>query len=110
VTRIAHALLVLWILAASSIAYADEFRPAYLQLTQVGPATYDVLWKVPALDENTVLKVKPVFPQGTQDMSPRTSAFAANASVQRWRIEVDGGLAGKAVEFPDLGTTRSTCS
>jgi hydrogenase/urease accessory protein HupE len=104
--RAARAVLVAWLLAMLGTAHADEFRPAYLQLTQVGPTTYDVLWKVPALDENTVLRVKPLFPGGTRDLSERTSAFAANAAVQRWRIEVDGGLAGKAIAFPDLGTMR----
>ena len=29
---------------------ADEFRPAYLQLTQIDAETYGVLWKVPALE------------------------------------------------------------
>ena len=28
-------------------ARADEFKPAYLQLTQLDQETYDVLWKTP---------------------------------------------------------------
>ena len=32
---------------------ADEFKPAYLQLTQLDRETYEVLWKVPAIDEST---------------------------------------------------------
>ena len=85
---------------------ADEFRPAYLQLTQVDAVTYDVLWKVPALDEFTTLKVRPVFPAGTQPVEQVRSIYAAGAAVQRWRVQIDGGLTGRAIEFTDLATSR----
>ena len=39
-------------------ARADVFRPAYLQLKQLDAETYDVAWKVPALDSQTTLKVE----------------------------------------------------
>lgn len=85
---------------------ADEFRPAYLQLRQVDADTYDVLWKLPALDESTTLKLRPQFPPGAQAITPPRSSFAAGTAVQRWRIRVDGGLAGKAIEFPDQAASR----
>ncbi len=87
-------------------AMADEFRPAYLQLKQLDATTYDVLWRVPALDANTTLRLQPVFPPGTQDLTERTSSYAGNAAVLRWRIRVDGGMAGQAVEFPQLPGSR----
>lgn len=86
---------------------ADEFRPAYLQLTQLDETTYDVLWKIPAIDENTTLRVKPLFPSGTELIGPVTSSFAGNAAAQRWRIRVAGGLAGKCVTFTGLADTRT---
>jgi hydrogenase/urease accessory protein HupE len=99
-------LLALLLLLFSVPAAADEFKPAYLQLIQRDSARYDVLWKVPALDEATTLKIKPVFPPGTRDVTPRRSSYANGASVIRWRVEVPGGLAGKAVTFPEMATTR----
>jgi hydrogenase/urease accessory protein HupE len=87
-------------------ALADEFRPAYLQLKQIDATTYDVLWRVPALDANTTLRLQPVFPDGTQELTERSSSYASNAAVLRWRIRVDGGMAGKAVEFPQLPGSR----
>ncbi len=87
-------------------ATADEFRPAYLQLHEVDVTTYDVLWKVPALDESTTLAVRPVFPQGTQPLTPMYGSYSAGTAVQRWRVRVDGGLNGKAIEFPNLSATR----
>jgi len=93
-------------LAAVLPAMADEFRPAYLQLRQIDAAAYEVLWKVPALDEATTLRVVPIFPPGARTRTPVRSSYAAGTAVQRWRLEVDGGLAGKAVEFSGLADAR----
>jgi len=87
-------------------AVADEFRPAYLQLTQTSADSYDVLWKSPALDEYTPLKVRPVFPAGVTEQGARHSTFAAGTMRQRWQIVVPGGLNGKAIEFPGLAEAR----
>jgi len=84
---------------------ADEFRPAYLQLRQVDAVTYDVLWKVPALDETTAMKVRPVFPDHTQALTPVRSSYATGATALRWRVAVEGGLAGKDIGFPDLSAS-----
>ena len=93
-------------LGAISSARADEFKPAYLQLTQVDPETYDVLWKIPAIDESMTLKVKPRFPDGAGPLTPVRGTFARGVTVQRWRERVPGGLDGKAIVFSDLSATR----
>jgi hydrogenase/urease accessory protein HupE len=102
--------VIRWLLAlllfVSAPLAADEFKPAYLQLTERGGDSYDVLWKVPALDETTTLKLKPVFPPGTRDTSARRSSFANGAAVVRWRVEVPGGLNGRTIAFPDQAITR----
>jgi hydrogenase/urease accessory protein HupE len=100
------ALFLLLTLGAALPAVADEFRPAYLQLRQVDAVTYDVLWKVPALDEYTTLKVRPVFPPQAQPVEPIRSSYAAGTAVQRWQVQIDGGLAGYAIEFTDLAASR----
>lgn len=102
--RMALALLLL--LAAVAPAAADEFRPAYLQLVQLDSVTYDVLWKVPALDEQTTLAVRPEFPAGTQVLTPVRSTFASGSTVQRWRIRVPGGLVGHSIGFTGLAAAR----
>jgi hypothetical protein len=90
----------------SGIATADEFRPAYLELTQRSTTDYDVLWKLPALDESTTLRLQPRFPAGTRDLTERTSTFASGVAVLRWRIHVPAGLNGQSIEFPDLAAQR----
>ena len=87
-------------------AVADEFRPAYLDLHQIDGTRYDVLWKVPALDESVVLKVAPLFPAGARAMTPVQSIYAAGAVVRRWRMEIEGGLSGKTIEFWDGSGAR----
>jgi hydrogenase/urease accessory protein HupE len=98
------ALVASLILAAP--ASADDFRPAYLQITQDDATTYDVLWKVPALGEDAVLRVHPAFPPGTTNLTPKRSSYANGVAVQRWRVEVPGGLEGKAIAFPGLSEVR----
>jgi hydrogenase/urease accessory protein HupE len=102
-----RALLLLVLALFATAATADEFKPAYLQLVQTAPESYDVLWKVPALDEATTLKLKPVFPPGTTEITPRRGAFANGASVIRWKINVPGGLDGKPVGFEGLSLVRT---
>jgi hypothetical protein len=64
------------VLYAAVPARGDEFKPGYLQLTQLDPETYDVLWKIPAIDEATTLKVKPQFPDGTERLTEVRSTFS----------------------------------
>jgi hydrogenase/urease accessory protein HupE len=94
------------LLNAVAPAVADEFKPGYLQLTQVDRETYDVLWKIPAIDESTSLKVRPQFPDGTEVLTPVRGTFSRGVTVQRWRIRVPEGLDGKAIVFSQLSETR----
>jgi hypothetical protein len=100
------ALWIVLLLAGFVTAEADEFRPAYLQLRQLDATTYDVLWKVPAIDASTTLRVRPVFPAGTRTLTEPVSSFASNAAVLRWKVTADGGLTGKVIKFPGLAETR----
>lgn len=105
ISTIARRLIALLIMLAAPAA-ADEFRPAYLQLREVDATTYDVVWKVPAIDELTTLKVSPQFPPGTRWLTPIHSSFAGGTAVLRSRIAIDGGLDGKPISFSNLSTAR----
>jgi hydrogenase/urease accessory protein HupE len=99
-------LFALALLLAAVPARADEFKPGYLQITQLDRETYDVLWKIPAIDESTTLKVKPQFPDGTEVVVSMRSTYSRGIVVQRWRARVPGGLDGKAIVFWQLSETR----
>lgn len=98
------AVLLIGLLLALPL-HADVFKPAYLQLQQVDSDTFDVLWKVPALDANTILKVKPAFPAGTREIITPRSIYTDGAVVQRWQVQVPGGLEGKPILFGNLQNT-----
>ena len=102
--RVLALLAIAWMLCEP--ARADEFRPAYLQLRQLDAGQYEVLWKVPALDEARTLSIRPVFPDGTRELTPVESRFAAGTAVQRWKISAEGGLAGKGIDFVGDSTRR----
>jgi hypothetical protein len=99
------AAVLLNLLLLASPASADVFRPAYLQLQQTSDDTFNVLWKVPAIDAETVLKVKPQFPDGTQEVLARSSTYDQGTSAQRWRVRVPGGLEGRPITFTNLAET-----
>ena len=107
IKRLINPLLAVALLLFAGLAGADVFKPAYLQLTQVDQNTYDVMWKLPALDESTSLKLKPRFPEGTQNLNQPQTAYAGGMSVQRWRISLPGGLNGKDVAIDGLAETRT---
>jgi hydrogenase/urease accessory protein HupE len=94
------------VLCAGDATRADEFKPGYLQLTQIDRETYDVLWKIPAIDESTTLKARPIFPDGSEMLGPPRGTYSRGVAVQRWRIRVPGGLDGKPVGFAQLSETR----
>jgi hydrogenase/urease accessory protein HupE len=107
VSRFPCWLLVLAVLlGAAAASSADEFKPGYLQLTQIDHDIYDVLWKIPAINEFITLKVKPRFPEGTMAVSEVHSTYSRGMTVQRWRIRVPEGLDGKAILFAQLSETR----
>ena len=68
-TRLLPVSLLCLVLLAPSLS-AHEVRPAYLELTQTGAETYEVLWKVPARGEDQRLALYVEFPPGTAYATP----------------------------------------
>lgn len=99
------ALLLLCLLGLSAGAWAHEVRPAYLELRQTGPESYDVLWKVPALGDEKRLGVSVAFPPGTVNLSEPLGAFFERAFIERWAVTRAGGLTGGTVLIDGLRGT-----
>ena len=95
--------LILSLMAAAPL-WAHEMRPAYLQITETEPGTYDVMWKVPALgDMRLSLYVR--FPSDVEVVTPPVGGLAGGAYIERWRIRRPGGLAGTPVVIDGLAAT-----
>lgn len=99
--RVLRALVLLFglISLVCASAQADVFRPAYLELTELGGDRYEVLWKVPAQSEQVALALDVVFPKGTTSVDTPRSAFTGDTLIKRWRIERPGGLIGQAIRI-----------
>jgi hydrogenase/urease accessory protein HupE len=83
---------------------AHELRPAYLELRQTSPDTYDVLWKIPARGEDLRLALYIRFPADCQETTPRR-IFGGGAYVERWRVQCPGGLTGSTLRIEGLSAT-----
>jgi hydrogenase/urease accessory protein HupE len=87
------------LLCLAGISSADIFRPAYLELRELGDDQYEVLWKVPALGDNQRLAAYVVFPAGTENLSEPRPFIVEGAWIERWRISHPDGLVGKVVRI-----------
>ena len=100
-------LFVLALLSWSAPALAHELRPGYLELTQTGAETYDVLWKVPAAGNDMRLSLHVRFPPGTEETSDHRGLFVGGAFVERWSIRRTGGLTDETLHIDGLGATMT---
>jgi hydrogenase/urease accessory protein HupE len=98
-------LVALFLGLAGSTAKADNFSPAYLEMTERGRGVYDVRWKTPAQSEVIVMPIKPVFPASSRMNRPLASTYAAGAVVMTGQIIVPGGIEGKEIRFDGLAET-----
>lgn len=98
---IAVAILLAW--AGASLAH--EVRPAYLEIRQTGPETYDVFWKVPALGDDRRLGLYVRFPEDVREISEPHAGLADGAYSERWSIERERGLAGAEISIEGLDST-----
>ena len=94
--RLTSAILLFALVGAAN---ADIFKPAYLELRELGNDRYEVLWKVPALGDNQRLAAYVQFPAGTEDLSESQPFISDGAWVERWQISHPGGLVGKMVRI-----------
>ncbi|MEJ2383021.1 MAG: HupE/UreJ family protein [Xanthomonadales bacterium] len=92
-----RAVLALLLLTASTLAGADVFRPAYLEITEQPEQTYEVFWKVPSLGGGTRLSAYVQFPDTAEvTREPRVMEIGG-AWNERWQVRVPGGLVGHEV-------------
>jgi hydrogenase/urease accessory protein HupE len=65
------------------MAAAHEVRPALLQITEVSPDRFDVLWKQPSAGE-WALKLRPSVSNGLLDHEPDEETLSSGFVMRRW--------------------------
>jgi hydrogenase/urease accessory protein HupE len=88
-------------------ALSDELRPGYLEMRQISPGAYNLLFKIPARGEDLRLAIYVSLPEGTQDVAPPRASFSDGAYVERRTIRRDGGLIGQPVVIEGLSATST---
>jgi hydrogenase/urease accessory protein HupE len=88
-------------------AVSDELRPGYLEMRQISPGAYNMLFKIPAKGEDLRLAIYVNLPEGTQDVAPPRASFRDGAYVERRTIRRDGGLIGQSVAIEGLSATST---
>ena len=97
--------LVSFLVLLSVSALAHEVRPAYLELHQTGPDTYDALWKVPGQGENLRLGLYVELPAGCTNVTQPRGSMANNAYTERWTVKCPGELNGGTIHIAGLSGT-----
>jgi hydrogenase/urease accessory protein HupE len=90
-----RAALATGLLLLSLSAFADVFRPAYLEVRELGGDEYAVLWKVPALGGDQRLAIYVRLPDGADVLDGPRVVATGDSWVERSKIRYEGGLAGK---------------
>lgn len=101
--RFALALAFLALLLAPA-AHAHESRPAYLELREVAPGRYELLWRTPTFS-GMPLPVSLALPADLVDVAPPRSRTLPDSRIEQRVLERAGGLAGQRIEFPGLQAT-----
>ena len=85
-------------------ASAHESRPAYMEVTEIAPHRYQVLWRTPLLS-GMRLPVALRFPDGTRNVTEPTLREFPDSLVERRLIELGSGLTGARIEIVGLQAT-----
>jgi hydrogenase/urease accessory protein HupE len=92
------------LLALQGVGVAHELRPGFLEISQTGPETYDVRFKVPARgDMRLALYVR--LPEQCSEAQPARTERTGNAILERLVVRCPGGLAGQQVSIEGLAGT-----
>ncbi len=80
---------------------ADEIRPGYLQLSDMGEHVFSVVWKVPKKN-NKVVNLKPVFPNSCKSKTEITSREVKSAILQSWYLQCESEITGKQISVSGM--------
>jgi hydrogenase/urease accessory protein HupE len=92
------------VLAGGSAARAHEARPGFLELREMCPETYSLLWKKPTGGE-VEIQIAPKVPEGCRLATPDRQQLTPGAMIVRGTLTCAGGLAGKAIAIAGLEAT-----
>ena len=86
-------------------AAAHEIRPAYLQVDEISPGRYQILWRTPVL-AGAPLPVQLHLPDSVHDLTAPSVQALSDSVVERRLVDAGSkGLAGQRLAFDGLQAT-----
>jgi hypothetical protein len=89
--------------AAAPPALADEIRPAYLELREVRPGEFDVLWQTPMVGD-VRLALQPEFSGDATPSSPVATQAVSGSAIETWTLRAPA-LRGQTLRIRGLEST-----
>ena len=86
--------------------FADEIRPAYLEVSEKSPDLFSLLWKVPAKGDKK-LSLAVILPNNCTNKSQPRRQLVNAAYIERWMSVCEGGLSEQTISIQGLGTTNT---
>jgi hydrogenase/urease accessory protein HupE len=102
--RCTFLVILFMVLASFQGASAHDARPAYMQVTEVAPQRYEIIWRTPVLS-GMRLPVVLRFPANTRNVTEPVLRELSDSLVERRIIETGGGLTGTRIEIVGLQAT-----
>lgn len=97
--------LVSLVLSFAPLAQAHDSRPAYLEIKEIAPQQFSVLWRTPVM-AGMRLPIVLKLPDDVRNLKEPVVQELTDSLVERRWIEAGPqGLAGKRIEFPGLQLT-----
>jgi hydrogenase/urease accessory protein HupE len=100
-------LLGILLLLLSLPLAADELRPAYLQVTEVQPKIFSVLWKVPARNNNQRLSLAAEFEPEHPVLQQPIEGFSSGFHLRSWKFSAENGLPKSIIRIDGLARTST---
>ena len=99
-------LVLLFLFLFSTTLFADEVRPAYLEVKESTQDTFSLTLKVPAKGTQR-LNIEAELPKECANIIPVSKHFVNSASIERWSVKCEGGLIGKTLTIKGLDRTNT---
>ncbi|MVT52969.1 HupE/UreJ family protein [Bradyrhizobium yuanmingense] len=96
--------IVFAVFAFLQTASAHESRPAYMQVTEVAPKRYEIVWRTP-VRSGMRLPVVLRLPDSARNVTEPTLRELQDSLVERRLIKLDNGLTGTRIEIVGLQAT-----
>jgi hypothetical protein len=95
---------VLVLVGAARLAAAHELRPGFLELREIGPDTYNFLWKKPSGGEVEIY-IAPIIPKACRLVTPGRQQVTPGAVIVRGTLQCKDGIQGKTLAIDGLAST-----